>query len=98
MARAFERKLRLVIERRIKCGFSYGVIKNVEGDGSLDCHLEAVLVSLLGAIHGLVGLLYQPFRSERVVGIRGDAEGGGDARLQAGVPQEDVALDGLADA
>src|SRR5258705_12610240 len=93
MARSLDRKLRLVIERRFKRGSP-----TCGATMQLDCGLDAVLVSLLDSIRGLIGLLYQALRSEGVIGIRGDAEGGGNACLEPGVPQEDVALDGAADA
>ena len=41
-------------------------------------HLDPVLVPLFHAVHGLIGLLYESFRRERVVGVGRDSERRGD--------------------
>src|SRR5437867_6301270 len=103
MARSLLRKLRLAMERKFMEG---SVLLVWRGNGFpdvaadvafLDCHLDAVLVSLLHTIHGLIRLLDEPLGGEGVVGIGRDAERGRDARLESLVLEERMALDRLAD-
>src|SRR5688572_5634651 len=88
MARSLDRKLKFRMERMfIGARLS-----------SSDRYFDAVLVAVLHPVHGLVGLLDETFGGERVVGIGRDPERRGNARLESDVLQEDVALDGAADA